>query len=210
MDKSKEPSGQPDVSASGEQSEENNQHSNDSDQGRTDSVRYDTYKKVLSERKRFQSEYERAQEKLKEYEERELESQGQKDKLIETYKSKASEFEKKYKTAVGSFAHKSLTEAFKTEALKAGCQSEYLDKLVKLTELPVEAIDEDFNPNFDVLKDLVEQSKKDNAVFFKTQASAPRVGTPTRGVVGKNDFSDLTTHEKAKLFAEQLLGKAKQ
>lgn len=205
-DKSKVSSGEPDQSAGGGDVETiNEQSSKEVAQGGADTVKYETYKKVLSEKKKVLSEYETLQSKLREYEEKELESQGHKDQLIETYKKKAGDFETKYKRAVGTFAHRTMIEAFKTEALKAGCQQEHLDKLVKLTDLPVEAIDDEFNPNFDVLKELVESAKKDNSIFFKNQVGAPRVGTPASGGDFKKDISSMSAHDKAKMVAEQML-----
>lgn len=170
-----------------------------------DKVSYDTYRKVLSEKKKMAEERAQLAAKLQEFEEAKLQAEGKKDEMIETYKKKLVDVESKYKRAVGAFAQKSIVEAFKTEALKAGCQDAYLEKLVRLTDIPAEAIDEDFNPNYELLRELVEGAKKENSIFFNVQKPAPRTGTPANKVEDGTDLSKLTLDQKARMLGELIV-----
>jgi Tfp pilus assembly protein PilE len=175
-------------------------------QGRDNRVAYESYRKVLSEKKKLAEATQLLQSKLQQYEDEKMQSEGQKDQLIENLKKQLSETKDKFKKVVGTFGHKSLVEAFKTEALKAGCQNEHLDKLVKLTDLPADAIDDEFNADHERLKELVEMAKKENSIFFRESKPAPKTGTPTSRVDDKLDLSKMSIDEKARLFAETLIG----
>jgi len=203
---SKSSSGATDVT--GGQDQETQSTQNDSggveSQGR-DKVAYESYRKVLSEKKKLAETTQALQAKLQEYEDQKLQSEGQKDQLIENLKKQLGETKDKFRKVVGTFGHKSLVEAFKTEALKAGCQDVYLDKLVKLTELPADAIDDEFNTDQDRLKEIVEMAKKENSIFFTQAKPAPKTGTPTGKVDTERDLSKLSVDEKARMFAEALM-----
>ena len=194
----KDSNGEPDMTANGDVSEKANQKNSDVDvnKQKNDSVAYETYKKALGLAKKREAELEVERAEKQKLLEEKLQTEGKKDELIESLKKKYSESEDKLKKVVGSFANRSLKNAISLEASKEGCID--TEALLKLTELSAEMIDDEFNANQDMIKDLVESSKKNYSFLFPKSAPAAKTGTPKAGQASSpDDWKKLPLKEQA-------------
>lgn len=163
-----------------------------------DTVAYETYKKTLALAKKREQELELERAEKQKLVEEKLQTEGKKDELIESYKKKYSDLEAKLKNAVGSFAGRTLSQAISLEATKEGCID--TGALLKLTELSSEMIDDEFNPNQEMIKEVVEKAKKDFTFLFPKTASAAKTGTPKAGqIAAPDDWKKLPLKEQAML-----------
>ena len=167
-----------------------------------DLVPYSTYKKALSEKQntkseldKYKSEYEKAMDKIKQYDERLLESEGKKDELLDKYKKELDETKSLLTTKEKTFAWKTITSTIKEEALRNGCTNP--DKLIKLlddSDLKGLEIGDDYTIEQASLKQLIEKSKAENAFLFnKTVAIA--TGTPNNNSPQKKASSERELFE---------------
>ena len=198
VDGTKVASGAPQSSSGAETEVE--QVVDDGNESRRDSVAYDTYKKVLSEKKKFQDEYNKTKSKLDSVSEKVMATEGRKDELLESYKKQALDNDAKLKKAVGTFAFKSLVGAVEREALKLGCSN--IDDLIKLSanDLGEIEVDDDFNVNADQVKELVDRQRRARPFLFTKNVKDAKVGV---GIVPQNvqpDWTKLSISEQAKLI----------
>jgi hypothetical protein len=160
-----------------------NQTTKDTSSGSKDSVAYETYQKVLSEKKKRDSELDSVTKELQKLKEEKLNADGKKDELLTEYKKKYDDLDGKFKGAVGKFAMKTLTDSVEKEALKSGCLN--AKALVKLIELSDIEVNEDFEVDQDALKKAIENVKTENPFMFSK--SAPQFKDVTKPVVGDTE-----------------------
>lgn len=132
-----------------------------------DQVAYETFQKVLSEKKNVQSKLSEYEAKLQALEEEKLQRDGKKDELLENYKKRASELEAKFNKTQQTYAWNTLTGEIKREAAASGCLNP--DKLIKLmSEEDLNSIEvgENFSVNRETIKEVIERNKKENSFLF--------------------------------------------
>jgi hypothetical protein len=169
--------------------------------GKSDTVAYETYKKVLATAKKREQELEVERAEKQKLLEEKLQVEGKKDELIESYKKKYSDLESKFKKSVGSFAANTLSQAISLEASKDGCID--TAALLKLVELNSDMIDDDFNVSGDSVKELVEKGKKDFPFLFQKTATAAKTGTPKNGAsLDTADWRKLPLIDQAMMVAQ--------
>lgn len=161
-------------------------------------VSYDSHRKLLSEKKKLQVQMEEMQSHLQSLTDEKLQADGKKDELIDSLKKKATTTEDKLKKAVSYFANRAVTGALREEAIKAGCVS--VDDLIKLSDLSLIDVTEDFEINVDQVKHLVEEAKKSRGYLFQGKAPSVKTGTPSSKVEnGATDWKNLPPLEQARL-----------
>lgn len=165
-----------------------------SEQRAEDVVKYESYKKVLSEAKNAKERARELEAQLEAKQTAELEAKGNFQEIIENLKSKLSETENKYMTTKKEALWKDVTGAIKNEASKAGCINP--DKLIRLLDK------NDFNTlqsedgtlMQDSVKALVEKAKKEDYYLF-SKGNVPMMdATPMTGV-DKPNLSKLSKEE---------------
>ena len=145
-----------------------------------DSVAYETYRRTLSEAKRVKAERDELRERAALLEQQKLESEGNKDELINTLKKQLAEKEKRYKDSVGNYAYQSVKSQIESEAAKLGCVD--TDALSKLVNLDVLDIDETtFRAEAEQVKLLIDEVKNQRPYLFskagpKLDPHVPRTG----------------------------------
>lgn len=126
-----------------------------------DTVKYETFKKVLGEKKKRDEELTNLRARLESYEQEKLESEGKKDEVIASLRAKAEKFENELKQTRQNFVWNAVESQFKAEAQKHGCvDTNAFMKLIDRNELKSLEVTDDYQVNKDDLARLIEESKK--------------------------------------------------
>ena len=163
-----------------------------------DVVNYETYRKLLSEKKRLEEKFTDMDSQLRTLMDEKLSAEGKTAELLDTTKKRLSETEVKYKKAVGAFAFKSISGAVEREALKLGCTN--VNDLVQLSDLSEIEVGDDFQVNLDQVKELVDRQRKERPYLFSKSVSAPRVGAGATTPNTQVDWTKLPLSEQAKMI----------
>lgn len=147
-----------------------------------DVVKYESYKKVLSEAKVAKKELKQLKAELEAKRQAELEAKGNYQEVIDTLKRQKEELETKYKTTVEKSQWEKVTGSIKSEALKAGCLNP--DKLIRLLDKnDFETLRaEDGEIRAESLNQLMEKVKRENDFLFKKASVQVNDATPASGV----------------------------
>jgi len=186
-----------DGSAATETTVSDNNQNNSTEPGTTsssDTVAYDTHKRLLGEKKKLQSKYEQSEVELNELREAKLSAEGKKDELLDAYKKRVAEMEAK----VNNFAYSSVSNAVRLKAKEMGCISD--DKLVKHLDLSTLTIGDGFQVDSDEVKTMLENAKKEMGFFFKTVNPNVNNDVPNANPNlenGRPDFSKMSREELA-------------
>lgn len=141
----------------------------DGDQGKNNSVKFETYDKVIKKLKNTESEKANLEERLTRLEQLKLEAEGDKDQLIENLRSQVGEYKTKHKQAVGSFALSQGQMALVDEAVKMGCRSPEILTKVLQDELTSLDYGDDFRPDPEQVRALVDRARKSNPILFSKE-----------------------------------------
>lgn len=176
-----------------------------------DKVAYESYKKLLDEKKKLAQ-------KLQEFEVREqekeaalLSEQGKyKELLDKTQKDLASEREAR-KAERAKFGNSILSQELKGLAKGMGAKDEALDALVTLAYQSglqdVPAIADDFSVNKESLKTFLGEFQTKNSFLFSKEVTPPKQITPGGGASNGLDVTKLKHDDLKKLLAEKLAKK---
>jgi len=171
-----------------------------------DQVAYDTYRKVLGEKKKRDEQLQQMAEKLKTLEQKEMEAKGEQQKLIEALRRDLSEKDHKLKEVHQNFAWNNLESQLKTYAASHGCKKpDALVKLMDAADFEGIEVNDMYQVNGDDLARVVNKYKNDYPEFFGR--STPRVedGTPSNKVERtKSDWKKLPLADKKKMLAKML------
>jgi hypothetical protein len=181
MEKEPIPSGKADP-ASGENQ---NQSSNDV-------VKYESYKKVLSEKKELQDRFRQLQSELDAIKEQKLLESGKEREALEQTKLKLKEFEQKFSEQSRKFKERLVTEQIKRKANEHGCVDP--DALIKLADFSTIEVDEDFNIKSG-LDDAIAKLKQEKTYLFKSNVSGVKDLPPVNNMEG---FKQKTAFEMSK------------
>lgn len=168
-----------------------------------DTVAYETYRKVLSEKKSRDERLGQMEARLKEYEQRDLESKGKYEELLsnlrEENKSLRDEVGKRDRAYIMSKVH----SAIKTKALEEGCRNP--DKLMRLIDeerIRSLEVDQNYNVSLKDVEMLVNEAKRDNDFLFKRDRPNVADGTPVDKPVvqGAKPISKMSNEELAEAY----------
>src|SRR6056297_807890 len=163
-----------------------------------DVVKYESYKKVLSEAKNAKERARELEAQLEAKKNAELEAKGNYQEIIENLKHRLSETEEKYITTKKQALWKDVTGAIKQEASKAGCINP--DKLIRLLDKndlsQLQA--EDGTLMDESVKALVEKAKKEDYYLFSKGQVPVMDATPNNNDFKpkKKDVKDMTAAER--------------
>lgn len=163
---------------------------------KTDKVAYETYQKVLAEKKARDKAVDDLAAKLKEYEQKDLEAKGKTTELVDSLRTQVKEKEEKLGKAVQAFARKALEAELAKEAQKYGVSD--LELLLKVGDLStIEVNPEDWSINQDDTKRFFETAMTKHPVLFKKQAKSPVDMALVNGASAgeKKSFKDLKTDD---------------
>lgn len=169
-----------------------------------DSVAYETYRKVLGEKKKRDEQIAEMQAKLEAIEQDKMAEQGKYQELADTWKTKAIEHETTLKQLQSNYAVKSVTDQIEREAMKAGCTN--TEKLMRLVDIDAltDHVGEGFKVDGTALKEFVEKAKVDNDFLFSVKGPGIKDGVPAKVETQKKGLESMSLDEKARLLASKL------
>jgi hypothetical protein len=165
---------------------------NDANQiNKKDSVQYETYQKVLAEKKRMQQDREEIAAKLKKFEDKELEAQGKHQELLESLRKDNKDKEDKLSKVVQTFAMKTVESQIIAEAQKHGClDNEALLKLIDINALEVDM--DKMQVNADDLNREMEKVIKARNYLFKKNGPKFNDVTPGNNAPISKSLADMS------------------
>jgi hypothetical protein len=174
---------------------------NTTEQERKDAVAYETYKRVLGEKKKLEERYEAMMAENSTLKDAKLESEGKTLELLDSTKKRLSETENRFKKAVGSFSYRLVSSAISQEAAKVGCTN--VQDLIALSDLSGIEVDDDFAVSTEQVRDLVDKQRRERPYLFAKTAAKANVGAGVSTPDTAFDMSKLSLTEQAKLAFSQ-------
>ena len=166
---------------------------------------YDTYKRTVGEAKKYKSQVQEMQERLKTYEEREMEAKGQHQDLIQALRDENAKLKSGIRERDEVYTWSKRREALTSAAYQLGCSKpEHLLKLMDVEKLNEIEVKEDFTPVMDDIHRVVEEYKTNPDYGYLFKQPSPKVETvnPMSKIEkeGPVDFDSLPLSEKIKMI----------
>lgn len=139
-----------------------------------DVVKYETYKKTISELKNVKSKLSEYEAKVREREQIELAEKGKFKEALDSEISRRKELEQELQAKERAFAKKIFTKEVQEIALQFGARKEALEDIIKVGDWHEVEIDENYTINKDQLKSQIANLAKSKPFFFVNTAAAPR------------------------------------
>lgn len=172
------------------------------DQERKDAVAYETYKRVLGEKKKLEEKFEAMIAENSSLKDAKLESEGKTLELLDSTKKRLSETENRFKKAVGNFSYRLVSSAISQEAAKLGCTN--VQDLISLSDVSGIEVNDDFVVSAEQVAELVEKQRRERPYLFAKSAAKANVGAGmAKPETPANDVSKLSLREQAKLVFSQ-------
>lgn len=174
-----------------------------------DVVAYDSFQKVLNEKKQTQAKFNELQDRLKQLEEEKLQAEGNKDQLIENYKKQLQETNQKLSSTQKNYAWNVTTRELKSIARELGANTpakqEAIIKLLPNDVLSQFEVDENYNLDREQAKNLMQEWKKSNLDVIQWENSSKKFvnGNPSKKPIEKEE-------NLSKLSREEILERLKQ
>ena len=170
-----------------------------------DMVAYQTYQKVLQEKKARDERLAEYEAKLKQYEQSDLERKGQYDSLISQLKEENNKLKQTVSERDRAYIMSKVNSAIATKALEAGCRN--TDKLLRLIDKEkIESLEVDENYNVDMrsVEFLINEAKQENDFLFKNSRVNVTDANPVdRPVVApEKQVKDMTMEEIKNLYKQ--------
>lgn len=171
-----------------------------------DTVRYSTYKKVLGEKKAVDARIRELESRLSDYENSKLESEGQKDEVINRLRGQLKETESKLNAKEANYAFNVVSGQIKARAMQEGCSNpEKLIKLLDKTDFASVQVGDDYAVDGRDLDLLMDRAKKENPFLFNARSKGVRDLTPSNYVPSEHDLKKpLEKMSKSEIEAEIL------
>lgn len=144
-------------------------------------VKYESFEKLLGEKKSIQEKFQKTQERLQELESKLVEKEQDYEKQAEHWRTKYEETNKQLDETKKTYTWTMITNQIKSKAQDFGCKNP--DKLLRLMDdedlkTLSNEIGEGYKLNNDVLNQVLEKNKKDNYFLFENTTSKIANGTP--------------------------------
>lgn len=188
---------------SGQSQEQSGGLSESQEQANDNRVAYESYQKVLSEKKSMQARLKEMEEKYHNLENQNLEKEKEKSgELVDHLKSQISkreadikELEETMKKREVDNVRKWVSNSLKTSLMREGCEHiAQAMKLVDPNDLNALRVDENLNVEASDLEMLVERFKKDNPFLFASKKTSFQNATPAE--TPEVEFKNMSRKEK--------------
>lgn len=164
-----------------------------------DTVKYDTYRKVLGEAKSLKQKISEYEAKEQEREQSVLAEQGKFKEALEQERKARLQTEESLKATEKAFAKKIFTKEVQELALQFGARKEALEDIVKVGDWTSVEMDENFSVNQEQLKTAITNLSKSKPYYFSSATPAPRdVNLSSNAPKGKS-LNEMT---KAEILAQ--------
>lgn len=144
-----------------------------------DVVKYETYKKVLAEKKSRDERLSQMETKLKAYEQRDLEHKGNYEEVVTSLREQVSDLQTQVKSRDEAYVMSKVESAIKTKALEAGCVNP--DKLMRLLDnerIRSLEVNDKYEVSAQDVDYLITEAAKDNDFLFKKSKANVVDGSP--------------------------------
>ena len=139
-------------------------------------VSYDSYRKLLNEKKSTQAKMKEMAEKLEKIELERLEQENDYKKQAETWRAKYEETKNNYSSLKKDVAFNTIKSQVTAKAASEGCvNTEKFFKLLDPNDLQTLEVGEDFSINQDSLDELIAKAKQEHADIGLFRKSEPQV-----------------------------------
>jgi hypothetical protein len=167
-------------------------------QASKDTVAYETYRKTVAAEKSAKAKNDELSKRLRDYEEKDLATQGKSQELIDSLRGQVKERDEKIQNVVGSFAHRAVSSRIREEAAKQGCLD--IDLLLKAGSdefAKIEVNPEDgFSVNSEDLKRFFETTVAKHPMLFKRTGPKVVDGSPASAPIGgQQGFNTMKSSE---------------
>jgi len=173
------------------------------DTGSKDTVKYESYRKVLGEKKRLASEYGEMKAELETLKQADLEAKGKQSELIDQLRKQNKELQDKFEKTHLSFGEKVLKSQVSAGAKAKGCVD--TDALTQLADFSTVEIRDDYTVSDDDLSGVLEAAEKKYPYLFKKQAPTVTDGPLSNKKVetGGKSLEDIPLTERYRMLAEK-------
>lgn len=174
------------------------------EQARQDGIAYETHRKALAQRARLKEEREQLSKELESYKQREMESQGKYQELVEAQRKRISELEEKTKQMSTSYQWNVIGAQIKSEFASRGVKAP--DKALKYAvaahkdDLNTIEVDDQYNVNSSDLKRFVDKFLTDNQEMGFVSKVGVRDLPP-----GKVELDNSSKQSIAKMSKDELM-----
>jgi hypothetical protein len=167
-----------------------------------DTVKYETFSKLLGEKKKLQSEFSEMKAKIDLIEQEKLAAEGKWRELAEARQKEAADFKAKNLSMIKTVSEKTIRSQFVREAEKLGCLD--ADMALKACSFDDLEITEDFEFDPKKLQTKIQELTKTKPYLFKSDVKVPNNLNPNNGGGSSKPLSDLTDSELKQLLATTL------
>ncbi len=165
-----------------------------------DSVSYDTYSKLLAEKKKQQQDLNDMKTRLDEYEQGKLEAEGKLKEALENQKRIAQTEKEKGLKIFKQASEKAIRSQFLREAEKLGCiDAEMAIKACDFSDLDLTE-DLEFDPK--KVQEKLQDLTKSKSYLFKKDFKLPGDLTPNNSHVSQKSLSELSEAELKNLLKQ--------
>lgn len=166
---------------------------------------YDWHRRVLSENKKYKSKLNDVEERLKAYEERELEQQGKYQDLVKALRDENAKLKSAVDERDSVYSWSKRSEALRHHAEREGCvQAQHLLRLMSEEQLASIEIDDDYNPVQEDVVRVVNEFKANPEFDYLFKKKAPQINTVTPNSKFVKDapktLKDLSMKERVALL----------
>lgn len=191
-DEVKDASGVPDQ-ASSAQDQENGQAVAG---GNQDTVKYETYKRTLSEAKKARAQMTEMAERLQSLEQEKLQAEGKVQDLLESVTKERDDLKSRLAQAHGSFAQGRAMDVIVDEANKMGVASTGLLRKAVSDKIADLEFDDEYRPNSEQVKMILEDLRKEEPFLFsKAAPSVASHNVKPNSVPGQKSLNQMTEDE---------------
>lgn len=163
-----------------------------------ESVAYETFSKLLGEKKKLQSEMSEMKAYKDQLEAEKLQAEGKWKELAETNKKLADEFKNKNLNIVKNVSEKAIRSQFMREAEKLGCvDAEIAMKACSFDDLEVT---EDFEFDNQKLVGKIQELTKSKPYLFKKDFKMVQDINPSNNSISTKPLTDLSENELKELL----------
>jgi len=182
-------------------------------QKKQDTVAWETHKRLLGEKKRFEQQFKEASGEAEElrnfkkaYEEQKALEEGRQAEVIEDYKAKVKNLEGKLQEKDRKYAFSTIEDQIRTKAVQSGCSNP--EKLIKLMESDdfatlKDGIGDNYKLNPESLEAVMSKLHQENSFLFKTNKTINDL-PPTNKAPAQKTFKEMNEREKGKAFSSAL------
>lgn len=167
-----------------------------------DTVSFDSYSKLLGEKKKLQADHAEMKAKFDEIEQAKLEADGKIKEALDNQKKLTEQFKQKNLEIVKSVSNKAVRSQFLREAEKLGC----IDSDLAMTACSFDDLEitDDFEFDSQKLVSKIQELTKTKPHLFKKDVKLPADLNPSNQVAATKQLSQMNQQELKNLLAMKL------